>query len=125
MKTLRLFTYGLISIICLCQLTGCDDDDDEDLDNPLIGTWIYEDATSDYRENMTFKADGTWVGTIYYSYQGTNASINVNATYTYKDNIITLISENSVYTTYEVISITSDKLTVQNSEGITFIYHRA
>ena len=79
MKTLRFIGMAVIAVIMSVNFTACsDDDEDEAVANPLIGTW--QETDDDNYLLWTFKADGT--GTEQEYYQG-NLDEPYSFTYTY------------------------------------------
>ena len=58
MKTLRFIGMAIVAIIMSVNFAACSDDDEDD-NNPLIGTWINSEGNT----TMTwiFKANGTGV----------------------------------------------------------------
>lgn len=129
MKTLRLYVLWLSVVACFGFLAGCGSDDEGIVsDNLLLGTWVYKDASTGYKESVTFNADGSCKMVVEYTAQGAHVSTKLNATYTYEDDIITIIPENGTIASWKVYSVTAKTLTlvrhdVEGQPSLT--YHRA
>lgn len=58
MKMFRLFAAFMLVVVCV-SLSACSKDDDEKVNNPLVGTWVSEEGN----DIITFNADASGVYT--------------------------------------------------------------
>lgn len=83
MKTLRFIGMALIAIIMSVNFVACSDDDDEN-NNPLIGTWINSEGNTTM--TWTFKTNGTGVEKYDDNEAGSELHEVYSFTYTYDIN---------------------------------------
>lgn len=124
MKTLRFIGMTLLAIVLCVNFAACSDDDEpEQGNNPLIGTWISEPSTvnltHDYYQ-IVFQNNGTATGTNFGS-DGENRG-SVSFTYTY-DEATDMLHMTETATggsvTYAINSVDKNEisLTARGSEG--------
>ena len=124
MKTLKkLHTLLVMIAICLC-FTNCskeDDDNGGDSDSSaLVGSWFYEEE--DYYEEITFKKNGTFILYSEEYYDGEWDEYEGRGTYSVKGDKLTVDFDDEVSTS--TFKVTSNKLTIKDEEGDTFVYYR-
>jgi len=79
MRTLRLIGTTLLMVALCLNFTACGDDDDDD--NPIVGTWL--NSSGNVTMTWTFKANGTGVEK-YDDYEaGSELHESYTFTYTY------------------------------------------
>jgi uncharacterized lipoprotein YehR (DUF1307 family) len=83
MKTLRFIGMALVAIIISVNFAACSDDDEDD-NNPLIGTWINSEGNATM--TWTFKANGTGVEKYDDNEAGSELHEVYSFTYTYDIN---------------------------------------
>ena len=89
MKTLRFIGMALVAVIMSVNFVACGDDDEDD-NNPLIGTWINSEGNATM--TWTFKANGTGVEKYDDNEAGSELHEVYSFTYTYdiKSSILTI-----------------------------------
>lgn len=108
MKKLNYLWMMLFAMVMSVGLVACDEDD-ENINAPqeLFGTWNM------YGETVTFNANGTVVWTDSYGESET-------ASYSYSgDGVITIYYGGEYSDVWKVLSLTSTKLVIEDSEGYT------
>jgi uncharacterized lipoprotein YehR (DUF1307 family) len=83
MKTLRFIGMAILAIIISVNFAACSDDDEDD-NNPLIGTWINSEGNATM--TWTFKANGTGVEKYDDNEAGSELHEVYSFTYTYDIN---------------------------------------
>ena len=83
MKTLRFIGMAIVAIIMSVNFAACSDDDEDD-NNPLIGTWINSEGNATM--TWTFKANGTGVEKYDDNEAGSELHEVYSFTYTYDIN---------------------------------------
>ena len=83
MKTLRFIGMAIVAIIISVNFAACSDDDEDD-NNPLIGTWINSEGNATM--TWTFKANGTGVEKYDDNESGSELHEVYSFTYTYDIN---------------------------------------
>ncbi len=83
MKTLRFIGMAIVAIIISVNFAACSDDDEDD-NNPLIGTWINSEGNATM--TWTFKANGTGVEKYDDNEAGSELHEVYSFTYTYDIN---------------------------------------
>lgn len=133
MKTLRFIGMALLAVILCVNLAACSDDDEpEQGNNPLIGTWISEPSTVDIQHSyyrIVFNSNGTATG----SFMGSDGVDygDVNFNYTYDESTQMLhMTETATggSVVYAINSVDANEMsvTIRSSEGTftddAFIY---
>lgn len=114
----------------LCSFSCSDDKEETGSVEDLIGTWIpvecvdiikyngkidHEDYDASHMYILEFRADGT-----YYGYGSDDRVLYAEATYTYKNGVLTLIGKDEDGSTYSEVmplkSLTSDELVIEETE---------
>ena len=104
--------------------TNCDDN--KGISSSIIGTWIYEENYGDdeyYYEEITIKTNGTFICKWEEYYNGDYYSDTVKGTYEIDGDEI-IIELDDYITIATIVSVTSNKLIIENEDGEKSIYHR-
>lgn len=115
---------GIILLLTMVTLVSCSKDDDENVVNPLIGTWenslTYDGVI--FKNVYTFNANNTGVLSIIVSFQGEDPeTYTENFNWSINNNNLTLLIGGEM----EVVnySISGNKLTI-TFEGETIVFTR-
>ena len=100
MKTLRFIGMAIVAIIISVNFAACSDDDEDD-NNPLIGTWINSEGNATM--TWTFKANGTGVEKYDDNEAGSELHEVYSFTYTYDINAL-LEVEAKIVSTGETVT---------------------
>jgi hypothetical protein len=118
---------GIILLLMMVTLVSCSKDDDENVVNPLIGTWEYsfttdtDDGSALFKEGYTFNANNTGVMSLTYYFDGVPEIVTDNFTWSVNNNKLTiLIGGETVVFNY---SISGNKLSI-TLDGVTIVYTR-
>lgn len=119
MKTVKMFSTWLMVLVCLSLATiACSDDDNETQKeiaiDSIIGSWRYEEKEGS--EIITFNTDGTMLIVTKEYYDGEWETTTETATYTLKNNIITLFSHGIKAGEVKVKSVTANSLTLERED---------
>lgn len=120
MKTVKMLSTWLMVLVCLSLTTiACSDDDDNETEkeitiDSIIGSWRYEEEEGS--ETITFNTDGTMLIVSKEYYDGEWETISETATYTLKNNIITLFSHGIKAGEVKVKSVTAKSLTLERED---------
>jgi hypothetical protein len=116
---------GIILLLTMVTLVSCSKDDDENVVNPLIGTWenslTYDGVI--FKNVYTFNANNTGVLSIIVSFQGEDPETyteNFNWSINNNNNLTLLIGGEMEVVNY---SISGNKLTI-TFEGETIVFTR-
>ena len=116
---------GIILLLMMVTLVSCSKDDDENVVNPLIGTWenslTYDGVI--FKNVYTFNANNTGVLSIIVSFQGEDPETyteNFNWSINNNNNLTLLIGGEMEVVNY---SISGNKLTI-TFEGETIVFTR-
>lgn len=126
MKKIYTTLIGITLLFAAAAPTSCSDDKDQNTggtgqtdQNLLIGSWIYSDPT--FTETYTFLMDGSMI----YSFrEGANQG-QYTGTYTFNPatRILTTVEEGYTYI-HTVVALNSSTLTMVDSDGESWTYHR-
>lgn len=114
---------GIILVVLLMSLISCSKDDDENLVNPLIGSWEVAFVEDDIAINqvLTFNANETGTMLITLTFLGQTETQTENFTWSATANNLTLvIGGETAVATY---AIAGNKLTV-SVDGETIVFTR-
>ena len=126
MKTTLKYLFVIMSILTMTVgFVGCDDDNDGG-SSSIIGTWAYEEDYDDdeyYYEEITFKSNGTFIVKWEEYYYGDYDSDTERGTYEIDGDelIVEFADEISIIT---IVSITSNKIVIEDEYGGRLIYYR-
>jgi len=116
---------GIILLLTMVTLVSCSKDDDENVVNPLIGTWenslTYDGVI--FKNVYTFNANNTGVLSIIVSFQGEDPETyteNFNWSINNNNNLTLLIGGEMEVVNY---SISGNKLTI-TFDGETIVFTR-
>ena len=117
---------GIILLLMMVTLVSCSKDDDENVVNPLIGTWEYNVTYTEeniiIEQVVTFNANNTGLLTVTGTFQGGVPTIETN-NFTWKTNgnKLTIIIDNE--TQVGTYTISGNKLSM-TFDGETLIFTR-
>lgn len=128
MKTLFKYLFVMLSMMAMTiGFSACsDDDDDKGSSSSIVGTWAYEEEYDDdeyYYEEITFKANGTFIAESEEYYYGEYDSSTYRGTWEIDgDELIVGIDDEHIE--LRIISLTSKRLVLENDEDETIRYYR-
>ena len=114
---MKSFKYVLIMFVALSvSLTSCTDDDD-DMGNPILGTWSLSEAEGEFEVGIsaTFKENGSGTLTATVSLFGETQSETDSFTWSTKGDQLTMTMDGE--TEVSTYSISGDTLTITDDEG--------
>ena len=119
MKTLHYFATILLALALLA--TSCNKDDD--VDDPLVGTWEFTESLEWFSMTvtMTFNADKTGISKMVTVIDGETESVTTNFTYSTEGSKLTLTANGE--TAVLTYSISGNKLTL-TEDGENIVYTR-
>jgi len=127
MKAAFKYLFVMVSMLAMTiSFVGCSDDDNDDASSSIVGTWVYEEDFGDddyYYEEITFKSNGTFIVEWEEFYDGDYDSDTVKGTYEIDGDeiIVEFADEISIIT---IVSITSNKIVIEDEYGDRLTYHR-
>jgi len=111
------FKYVMILFMALSvSLTSCNDDDD-DMGNPIVGSWSVSEADGGFEVDIlaTFKENGTGTLAATITIQGESLTETDSFTWSTNGDQLTMTMEGE--TEVSTYSISGDTLTITDDEG--------
>lgn len=119
---------GIILLLIMVTLISCNKDDDENVVNPLIGTWentvTYTEENLIMKQVVTFNTNNTGLWTVTGTFQGGTPMIETNNfTWNSNGNKLTIIIDNETEAEVGTYTISGNKLSM-TFYGETLIFTR-
>lgn len=111
------FKYLLIMFVALSVSVSSCNDDDDDMGNPIIGTWSLSESDGDFEVGITatFKENGSGTLTATVTLFGETASETDSFTWSTDGDQLTMTMDGE--TEVSTYSISGDTLTITDDEG--------
>ena len=125
------FKYLLVMLSMMAMtigFAGCSNNDDDDKSSSIVGTWVLEEEYDDgyYYEEITFKSNGTVI--IEWDEDGRDIGTARGSYEIDGDELILFIDDSDEYDDYYgiyiIVSITSNRLILEDEYGDRMIYYR-
>ena len=118
MKATCRFLFIMTSMLMLTTgFSGCSDDNDG-ADSSIIGTWAYEEDYGDgdyYYEEITFKANGTFILESVENYYGDYSTETLRGTWEIEGDEL-IVDIDGDHLEIRIVSISSNKLVLEDYE---------
>lgn len=116
MKTFKLLSLLFATMLCI-GFTSCSNDDDDNNDVTSIeGCWFYDG--DDFEMELELYDSEFYLYEYYYGYGGEE----YYGSYTYKNGVLKLTNQDGDRFTLYVISVTKNKLKIENEEGEIYTF---
>lgn len=118
-KELYWIFTAVMALMLSFGFVSCSEDDEED-DNPIVGTWIMQHQPNTDYDSYVFRRDGTGSMTIYRISSGNNSTYPF--TYSYGDNILSIVYNDGDREMWRV-TLTGQTMTMTDGEYL-FSYQK-